>query len=285
MIEPRHVSRHVALSDGVRLHVTTSGSGAPLVLLHGFTGSTRSWDPLTPFLDGFTTIAIDLLGHGGSESPADPARYALPRFANDLVKVLDALRVRRAALLGYSLGGRAALHAALAHPDRVSALVLESASPGIDDAGERAARVQSDAALAATIERGGMRAFVDQWERLPMWSSQASLPDAVRARLRSQRLANQPRGLSNSLRGAGAGAAPSVLSQVGALRIPTLLVAGELDAKYVAIARDLEATIDGAKLALVADAGHAVHLEQPAVMAEHVTSFLKGVAETTGGWR
>jgi 2-succinyl-6-hydroxy-2,4-cyclohexadiene-1-carboxylate synthase len=285
MSEPRHLSRHVALGDGVRLHVTTSGTGPPLVLLHGFTGSTRSWEPLAPFLDGFTTIAIDLPGHGGSESPSDPTRYALRRFADDLVKVLDAVRVQRAALLGYSLGGRAALHAALAYPDRVSALVLESTSPGIDDSAERAARIQSDTALAGTIERGGIRAFVDQWERLPLWSSQASLPDAVRARLRSQRLANQPRGLSNSLRGAGAGAAPSVLGQVGALRVPTLLVTGALDPKYTTIARTLEAAIDGARVAVIADAGHAVHLEQPAAMASEVTRFLTGVAATNGAWR
>ena len=166
---------HVDVGDGVRLHATRLGEGPPLVLLHGFTGSTESWAPVRAALAGrFTTIAVDLPGHGRSTSPADPARYALARFAGDLARVLDALGIERTVLLGYSLGGRAALRFALERPERLVALVLESASPGIAKPAERAARLVADGVLADEIERDGITAFVDRWERLPLWTSQAS---------------------------------------------------------------------------------------------------------------
>ena len=269
---------HVDVGDGVRLHATREGQGPPLVLLHGFTGSTESWGRVREALaDRYTTVAVDLPGHGRSTSPADPGRYALSRFVEDLGRVLDALGLERSSLLGYSLGGRAALRYALDLPDRVDALVLESASPGIVDAAERAARVAADATLADRIEQDGVTAFVDDWERLPLWASQGALPPDVRSGLRAQRLGNDRRGLANSLRGAGAGLDLPVLGRLGALQVPTLLVAGALDAKYTELAREMEAMIPGAQLAIVPDAGHAVHLERPQQLAGLVLRFLEAV--------
>ena len=278
-------SREISLGDGLHLHVARGGDGPPILLLHGFTGSTRSWESLTAALDRYSTIAVDLPGHGRSSAPPEPARYALRRFADDLAATLDALQVDRAAVLGYSLGGRAALLFALAHPARVAALVLESVSPGVGDADERAARLASDAVLADTIERDGIPAFVDEWERLPLWASQTSLSQTTRSRLREQRLANDARGLANSLRGAGAGVDASMLERIADIGVPTLLIAGVLDTKYAALARTLEARIPDARLALVPDAGHAVHLERSAVFADLVTRFLDEVRSARGAWR
>jgi pimeloyl-ACP methyl ester carboxylesterase len=120
---------------------------------------------------------------------------------------------------------------------------------------------------------------------LPLWGSQAALPEQVRAKLRAQRLRNSARGLANSLRGAGAGADPSMLGRLGALDIPTLLIAGEVDAKYLALGRRLEASMPRARLAAVPDAGHNVHLERPARFAELVTAFLGGIPSANGAWR
>ena len=278
----------VDAGDGLRLHAARAGEGAPLVLLHGFTGSGETWDALRAALAGqaprLTTIAVDLPGHGRSGAPDDPARYALDRVADDLARVLDALAVARAAVLGYSMGARAALHVALRHPGRVAALVLESASPGVDDPAERAARRAADGALADAIERDGVAAFVERWERLPLWASQAALPEATRAALRAQRLGNRPRGLANSLRGAGAGAAPPVTGRLGAMGAPALLVAGALDAKYVAIGEAMERAMPRARLVVVPGAGHAVHLERPAAFAEAVGAFLAEAGAAGGAW-
>lgn len=268
----------IDVGDGLTLSVTRAGHGEPLLLLHGFTGSAETWAPLTRAIgDGIETIAVDLPGHGRSSAPDDPSRYALARTADDLVRVLDALGIARTAVLGYSMGGRVALRMALRHRDRVSALVLESASPGIADPDERIARVRADGELADAIERDGVEAFVARWERLPLWASQGALPAAVRARLRAQRLRNRASGLANSLRGAGAGADPDVRAELGTLRIPIVLIAGALDTKYVALARAMAADIPIAQAEIVPEAGHAVHLERPEAFAGIVAGFLRPV--------
>ncbi len=268
------------LVNDVHLNVEVSGGGPPLVLLHGFTGSAANWQPhLAVFEKRFQTIAIDLLGHGGSDSPADPARYRMERCVEDLISVFNHLGLERASLLGYSLGGRVALHMAAAHPDRVRALVLESASPGLADPTERATRVASDEALADFIEREGLGAFVDRWEQLPLFASQARLPASIRAELRAQRLQNNPRGLANSLRGLGTGAQTPLWDRLPGLRMPTLLIAGELDQKFTAIARSMASALPNARLALVPEAGHTVHLEQPEIFDRLVLEFM-----VSGDW-
>lgn len=250
-----------------------------LLLLHGFTGSTETWRELRGRLGGERpVIAVDLPGHGRAEAPADPARYALDRVADELGQMLESRGASRVVALGYSLGGRVALRLALRHPARIAGLVLESTSPGIADPVERAARVRADRALADRIERDGITAFVNAWERLPIWASQAALPESVRARLRAQRLMGDATGLANSLRGAGAGADASVLDRLGEVAVPVLLVAGALDEPYVAHARAMEAVLPRAHVAVVPHAGHAVHLEQPAAFASLVTAFLDSFA-------
>ena len=101
-----------------------------------------------------------------------------PTLVQDLTALLDRLGIARAPVVGYSMGGRVALHLALGAPERVAALVLESASPGIADAAQRAARVKSDEALADDIERLGIEAFVDRWEAQPLFASQSRLAAA-----------------------------------------------------------------------------------------------------------
>lgn len=273
------------VGDGLRLHVALSGAGPPLVLLHGFTGSTETWAPLrAPLGAAHFTIAVDLPGHGRSTAPREPSRYGLDRLTGDLARALDTLGVERVALLGYSMGGRAAMRVALHHPDRVAALVLESASPGIADPVRRAERLAADAELADSIERDGMRAFVERWERLPLWESQRSMSDAARALLRAQREGNQPGGLANSLRGAGAGTDDSVLDRLATLHAPTLLLAGALDAPYVALARLMEHSLPHPRVAIVPDAGHAVHLERPEAYVAAVMAFLGNVPSRASAW-
>ena len=278
--------RIVDAGDGLLLHVERAGDGPPLVLLHGFTGSVETWAPLRAVLGRtLTTIAVDLPGHGRSSAPGKPERYALERLADDLTRALDALACDRVALLGYSMGGRAALTFALRHPDRLAALVLESTSAGIADAARRAERLASDTALADGIERDGVRAFVDRWERLPLWKSQRTLPAAERARLRAQREANIASGLANSLRGAGAGVDDPVLDRLPEITTPVLLIVGELDPPYVAVGRDMERIFPRARLAVVSDAGHAVHLERPEAFADAVGAFLRELPSAAARWR
>lgn len=250
--------------NGIELSVEQAGSGPPLLLLHGFTGSAANWsEHARVFAASFTTYAIDLIGHGRSESPPDPQRYRVERCVDDLTVLLDRLGIETTGLLGYSMGGRVALRLALAVPARIRALVLESTSPGIVDAAERAARVRSDEALADAIERDGLEAFVDRWENLPLFASQRGLPLDVQQRHRVQRLRNNPLGLANSLRGMGAGAMEPVWNRLGTLRMPASLLVGELDENYVRLAHEMGQSMPNARVIVVPGAGHAVHLEAP----------------------
>ncbi len=268
--------RYIDAGDDLRLHVAISGKGPPLVLLHGFTGSTESWGALRFALqDHLTLIAVDFAGHGRSSSPDDPARYSAEWFNDDLETICDKLDLERTALMGYSMGGRFALRFALAHTARVSALILESTSPGIADSAERAARVASDGQLAQSIEADGIEKFVSHWESLSLWASQSDLAETMRGALRAQRLENDPRGLANSLRGAGAGMMNALSpAEMHSIDVPTLLVAGELDAAYVAHAQSMQRSLPEARVHIVPHAGHAVHFEKPAELAATVRQFL-----------
>ena len=274
----------VDVGNGLRLFArvhrsmaTVPRKGTPLILLHGFTASADSWRHLVSSLSPeHDVITVDMPGHGRSTTPADPSRYALDTFADDLATVLDVLGIPRAIVLGYSMGGRAALKFALQHPQRVQALVLESTSPGIADPTQRSERQQWDLRLAELLERDGITAFVDHWERLPLWASQAALGLETRAALRAQRLAQSPVGLANSLRGAGQGVDPPVADRLAELRVPVLLLAGALDSGYVSFARSMAASLRDARVDIVAAAGHAVHLERPEEYAALVKRFVTG---------
>lgn len=253
----------------------THGQGERLLLLHGFTGSRRNWYPHLPALTlHFQVILVDLLGHGGTDAPSDPARYKMERAAADLAALIERLGASPVRLLGYSMGGRLALYVALQYPQLVSRLILESASPGLKTPAKREARRRQDEALAGFIEREGMAAFVARWEKLPLWASQSVLPASVREELRRRRLANRPAGLANSLRGMGSGVQPSLWSRLGELSQPVLLLCGQLDAKFLALNREMAEVTPHARLEIVSDAGHAVHLEQPARWLAAVRRFL-----------
>ena len=261
--------------NSIGLNVEVAGAGPPLLLLHGFTGSTATWASHLPALSSrATTIAVDLIGHGASDAPADPARYALRHCIADLLAVLDRLGVGRTGVLGYSMGARVALHLALAAPERVVGLVLESGSPGLAGESERSARRASDEELAATIERDGVRAFVARWEQLPLFASQNTLPAEVRSALRRQRLRNNAQGLAHSLHGMGTGAQASLWPSLGELDAPALLIVGALDEKFCRIGRAMAAAMPRARLAVVPGAGHAVHLEQTDEFIRLVLGFV-----------
>lgn len=281
------VTEHFDLNagDGLRLHVDRAGTGPPVFLLHGFTGCADVWTGLGAVLEKeYAVYRVDMPGHGRSSAPSDSARYSLDRFAGDLAGVLDLLHIERTVVLGYSMGGRAALRFALHHPSRVAALILESISPGIADARDRAERHTSDIGIAERIEQDGLEAFVDYWERLPIFESQVSLPVGVRARLRAQRLAGDAHGLAGSLRGAGAGADPAVTELLGALRVPALLIAGSRDRKYVTAGEYMREIMPDACMRVVEDAGHCVHLEQPDAFATIVREFLGGLPSASSEW-
>jgi 2-succinyl-6-hydroxy-2,4-cyclohexadiene-1-carboxylate synthase len=246
------------------LNVLVAGDGPAMLLLHGFTGSARSWgEHLEAWSVDHRVIAPDLLGHGGSEAPADATRYVLERQADDLAELLRLLDVGHADIVGYSMGARLALVMALAHPGLVERLVLESPSAGITDPVARRARQRADERLARALERDGIEAFVAGWEAQPLFASHAALSADRQRQLRSERLAHDPAALAACLRGAGQGVMAPLHDRLPGIAAPTLVIAGALDAVGAERARSVAAGIARARLEVVAGVGHTPHLEAP----------------------
>jgi 2-succinyl-6-hydroxy-2,4-cyclohexadiene-1-carboxylate synthase len=266
--------------NGIDINYIDIGAGPPVLMLHGFTGSISAWQGIPEALSKHArVIAVDIIGHGDSSAPSDPDRYSIPKAVQDILELLDRLDVGALTVLGYSMGGRIALHLTLDAPDRVSSLILENAAPGIDDPQDRAARVEADEQQARMIERKGISSFIDHWEAMPLFASQKKLPDDVRARQRELRLSQNPTGLANSLRGMGAGVMEPVSDRLQELEMPVLYVAGTHDKKYQEIGQFVCGQLQNARFVEISRAGHTVHLEQPEVYLLVVDGFLDSDVE------
>jgi 2-succinyl-6-hydroxy-2,4-cyclohexadiene-1-carboxylate synthase len=229
-----------------------------VVLLHGFTHTGASWDPVIAALgESYRALALDIRGHG---SASDRAPVTLEGVLEDL----NTLAPDRFTLVGYSMGGRIALHAALALPERIERLILIGASPGIADPAEREARLDADERLAVEIEGMSIEAFAWRWAQTPVLAGQSA---EVLAAARADRLRNRPAGLARALRGLGTAALPSLWQRLGEIRVPVALVVGERDEKFREIAARMASELPDADVVVVPDAGHAVHLEAPEAVA------------------
>ena len=235
-----------------------------VVLLHGFTHTGASWDPVVAALgESYRALAPDIRGHG---SASDRAPVTLEAVLDDLAGVAPP----RFTLVGYSMGGRIALHAAAPALDpvlatRIDRLVLIGASPGIADPAERAARRAADEELAEVLESSSIEEFARRWARTPVL---AGLPRAVLATVHADRLRSRPDGLARALRGLGTGTLPSLWDRLGEIAVPVALVVGERDEKFAAIAAEMASSgLPDAETIVVAGAGHAVHLEAPGRVA------------------
>jgi 2-succinyl-6-hydroxy-2,4-cyclohexadiene-1-carboxylate synthase len=230
-----------------------------LVLLHGFTHTGASWDQVVAALgERYRPLAPDLRGHG-------TAAAVRPVSLTAVVGDLSAVSAARFELAGYSMGGRLALHVALALPERVRRLVLIGASPGIADDAARAERRAADERLADEVDQMTITAFAKRWAQTPVLAGQ---PAPVLAAVEADRLRNTPAGLAAALRGLGTGALPSLWERLAELSMPVDLVVGERDAKFRDIAAQMAAAVPRARVHVVPGAGHAVHLEAPAAVAE-----------------
>jgi 2-succinyl-6-hydroxy-2,4-cyclohexadiene-1-carboxylate synthase len=230
------------------------------LLLHGFTHTGSSWDPVVAALgERYRVLAPDIRGHGN-------AGRAVPVTLGAVIADLEsAAPAERFTLVGYSMGGRIALHLALALASRVKRLVLIGASPGIADLAQREERRVADERLAAVIERSNIEEFARRWAQTPALSG---MPEDLLARVQRDRLRNTPAGLARALRGLGTGALPSLWDRLAELSMPVSLLVGERDQKFGLIANEMAQLINQAEVILIPDAGHAAHLEAPQRVAE-----------------
>jgi 2-succinyl-6-hydroxy-2,4-cyclohexadiene-1-carboxylate synthase len=230
---------------------------ATVLFVPGFMQRGEAWEPVAARLrsSSYTTVCRDF------------ETWTLEERVDEL---LDAAPPG-AAVVGYSMGGRLALHAALRDPDRFAALVLVGVTAGIDDPGEREDRRRSDESLAEWMERRSIEEIVRRWEANPVFATQSA---ELRAAQRPGRLSHEPERLAQLLRSAGQGATPPVWGSLEDLGCPVLLTAGEQDRRYATAARRMAEQIPDARVRLVPDAGHAPQLEAPATFTAFLREFL-----------
>lgn len=247
------------------LHAETTGRGPRVVLVHGFTQTSACWGPVAADLStDHEVVAVDAPGHG--------------RSGHDGATLWDAADLLAAAggrgtWVGYSMGGRMALHVALLRPEVVERLVLIGATPGIEDDDERAARRASDDRLADRIEAIGVQAFVDEWLALPLFAGLSRRDDC-----REARLTNRAGGLAASLRNVGTGAQEPQWARLAEIGVPVLWLAGADDERFDALAARAAASTPQGSHATIPSAGHTAHLEQPEAFLDVLRRWL-GQAE------
>ncbi len=234
-----------------------------ITLVHGFAQTGRCLGPLADALaDRYAVTAVDAPGHGGSLRHADADLW-------DGATLLSG-HTEPQVLIGYSMGGRLALHAALTHPEQIEALVLIGATAGLEDPDERRRRREDDERRARRLERVGLEEFLSEWMALPLFSG---LPRW--ARFDEERRTNTVEGLAASLRRAGTGSMTPLWDRLEEITCPVLLVTGADDHPYTALAARLEGRFGGpTRRVEVPGAGHAVHLEAPGRVIDEVVAML-----------
>lgn len=234
----------------------------PLVLLHGWMGSSEDFVGAIELLRSrFYCIAIDLPGHGRTEVIGGDLGYDFITTATGMMRLLDSLNIERAAIAGYSFGGRLALYLALEFPDRFNRVRLESTSPGLPTVAEREARIINDDRIIDRLATDEFPTFVNNWYRQPIFIGIDKHPDFPA--LIQRRLNNQPSNLAQSLKYAGLGRQPYLVDRLRAYNRPILIIVGERDPKFVSIAQTLDRDCACISVKIVPNCSHNVHFQMP----------------------
>ena len=268
----------IQMDDGVGLAVEVTGTGAPLLLVHGFGGAKEDFaDHVAGLAEHATVVVFDHRGHGASDHPPDEGAYTLDRLVADTLGVADALGFPRFGVVGHSMGGMVARRLVLAHPARVDALVLMDTGSG-PPTGVDAATVDLGVEIARTDGMAVLKAVQDELDPLGSPAHQRLL--ATRPGYRDfcdRKWANLSREMWIAL-------APEIVGQADQLDVlrtldcPTLVIVGEQDAAFLDVSRVMAATIPGATLVVVPDAGHSPQFENPSAWFAAVDPFMSAHA-------
>lgn len=248
----------------------------PVLFLHGFTGCAYDWNFVLSILPkNYFPFAIDLIGHGETDSPEDENEYTCTSIVRHISSILDHFGFEKIVIAGYSMGGRAALSYSLKNPQRIIAGIFESATAGIEDIEAKKDRVEHDFLLADKIRREGVESFLDFWFNLPMFSALRDLPDFED--LKNGRTNNSIIGLANSLSSFSTGLMNSYWSDLHKLDFPVLLISGESDDKFTSINERMHKKFKQAEHKIIPQAGHNTHLEKPELFTNLVLEFLNKI--------
>jgi 2-succinyl-6-hydroxy-2,4-cyclohexadiene-1-carboxylate synthase len=259
-----------------KLFYKIQGKGLPIILIHGFTGSHKSFDVMSKYLQQFfKVIMIDLPGHGNSMT-RNESIYSFENSSKLILDIIDELKLIKVNVLGYSLGGRNAMHLATKFQKKINKLILCSASYGLDNQEEQKKRNNSDQKLIDLLTNNNLEKFVKYWESLPLWSSENKLPINKKQKLKEIRLSHNPYGLALNLKHQGQGKQRNLLANLEKINTKTLIMYGENDYKYKNISKTISNSIRKSKTIMVPDSGHNIILENPIFVSREVKDFILG---------
>ncbi len=246
-----------------------------VLFLHGFTGSSHDWENIIPQLpENFNYYAIDMVGHGSSDSPAERIFYSTDSIINQLKEFAAKVINEKIILVGYSMGGRAALAYSVQYPKTIEGLIVESSTAGISDDTERNERIKKDEEIAEYIDDHSIEEFIDYWMSMDIFNTQKRFANSKLIKIRNSKINNNKTGLSNFLRGFGTGQMPPLYNQLKNIKAKTLLITGDLDEKFCLINNEMVSLFPSAKHILIKNSGHNTHLETPDSFIKAVNNFL-----------
>lgn len=246
-----------------------------IFFLHGFTGSLEDWEETVNFIDNkHTCIGIDLPGHGKSPNPNNIDYYKSDIQTILINSAINLITNKKIILVGYSMGGRAALHFANSFPERIDKLILESTTPGIKTKKEKAERIKQDEKLADFIMGLSVREFVNFWMNIPLFASQKKLGYKKLQLIKYSKRKNSRYGLSNSVRGFGTGIMPHLWNDLKKFSFPVLLLTGELDNKFTEINKKMAKLIPDVQHFIANSCGHNIHLEDNIFFTNELNKFI-----------
>ncbi|MBS0017874.1 MAG: 2-succinyl-6-hydroxy-2,4-cyclohexadiene-1-carboxylate synthase [Arthrospira sp. SH-MAG29] len=244
-----------------------------ILLLHGFMGNCRDFDPaISSLSDDFCCLTIDLPGQGKTQVLAGDEAYQIPAIASGLIGLLDYLKIDNCVLIGYSMGGRLGLYLILHYPTRFKQAILESASPGLKTEIERSQRRLSDDKIADQLQNIPFQDFLNWWYSLPLFTSFKNSPNFPK--IIGDRLKNNPTELAKILINSGTGTQPQLWDKLSQNQIPLLLLVGEFDHKFQQLNREITDLCTLATIKIVPGCGHNIHRENPRIWGDLILDFI-----------
>lgn len=245
----------------------------PVLFLHGFTGSSEDWQFIFDKIpDEFFPFAIDLIGHGKTDSPHDKKFYSCLSLISQIKSIIEFFHFSKIVLVGYSMGGRVALSFAVKNHSNLVGLILESTTAGIENINERKSRVENDFILAENILQNGIENFIDYWFNTPLFKKLKTLSSFDE--IIQKRKKNNPIGLANTLFSFSTGLMSNHWEKLNSLEVPTLLITGEDDEKYTSINKKMNSLIKNSSHKILQNTSHNTHLEKPELFTNLVIEFL-----------
>ena len=275
---------YASARDGTKLYFEETGSGAPLLFVHEFAGDHRSWEPQVRFFSRyFRCITYGARGYPPSDVPSDPRAYSQEHARDDVIAVLDHLRIDKAHVVGLSMGGFATVHVGITYSHRALSLVIAGCGYGSEPSQKARFRAESEE-VARNIELHGGKFLAEQYSLGPARVQLQNKDPRAWREFANQLAEHSPRGSALTQRGVQA-QRPSLWElkdSIAKIDMPTLIVTGDEDEACLEASLFLKRQIMTSALVTLPRTGHTLNIEEPDAFNRALSEFY--LAQARGRW-